>query len=392
MSDWPRVKLADLLEDGRLSYGIVQPGFDVPGGVPIVRVTDLDDGRIATKNALHVDPAISARHARTVLRGGELLVSIVGTIGETALVPAELSGWNVARAIAVIRPQDVSAAWIRRCMQTDAARASLDAGLNTTVQSTLNLSELKQLSVPMPPTGTRASIVELLDALDDKIAVNDRIRALVDGLCRVYFQRLATTYGRVELSEIAIVNAVLTKPRVGRTLRYIEISSVGQGSYELPRESSWDEAPGRARRVVRHGDTIWSTVRPNRRSHALVLDFDSSLIASTGLAVLTPRDRRIAGLYEATRTNGFVEYLESVAEGSAYPAVRADRFDRAPIPALRSDEWGAFESFALPLRQRAHAAEVESRRLAAIRDELLPLLMSGRVRVRDAEKVVGDLV
>ncbi len=391
-SSWPQATLGDLLEGGRLSYGIVQPGFNVPGGVPVVRVTDLTGGRVDVRRPLRVEPAISAKHARTVLTGGELLISVVGTIGETAVAPPELAGWNVARAIAVIRPKGVSAHWIRRCLQTREIRALLDAGLNTTVQSTLNLTELKRVRIPLPPAEVRDAIVKVLEALDDKIAVNDRIRTLTDELCRTEFHRLAAERGRTELSVVATVNAAVTKPRVGRTLRYIDISSVGEGNYEFPGESSWDEAPGRARRVVRPGDTLWSTVRPNRRSHALVLDSNSSLVASTGLAVLTPRDWRIAGLYEATRTEEFVGYLESVAVGSAYPAVRADRFERAPIPDLRPEEWEGFEDLALPLRERAHAAEVESRGLRAARDELLPLLMSGKVRVRDAEQLVGEVL
>jgi len=81
-----------------------------------------------------------------------------------------------------------------------------------------------------------------------------------------------------------------------------------------------------------------------------------------------------------------------VAEGSAYPAVRAERFAGAPIPALKPEEWDRFESFALPLRRRAYGAAVESRCLTAMRDELLPLLMSGKVRVRDAERMVGEAI
>jgi type I restriction enzyme S subunit len=100
----------------------------------------------------------------------------------------------------------------------------------------------------------------------------------------------------------------------------------------------------------------------------------------------------MAGLYEATRSDEFVAYLESVAEGSAYPAVRGDRFADAPVPALDPEEWEEFESFALPRRLRSHAAVVESRALMAMRDGLLPLLMSGKLGVRDTEKAVGAVV
>jgi type I restriction enzyme S subunit len=123
-----------------------------------------------------------------------------------------------------------------------------------------------------------------------------------------------------------------------------------------------------------------------------VLHETEELIASTGLAVISPTPGRVAGVYESTRTKAFTKYLESIAEGSAYPAVRGERFLAAPIPRLAAEVWEDFESIALPMRQRACAAMRESQIIAATRDELLPLLMTGRIRVRDAEKVVEEAV
>ena len=104
MSVWTSVPLGSILKPGRgISYGIVQPGSAQDrGGVPIVRVADVRNGRISTQAPLCVDPAIEAAYARTRLEGGELLLTLVGTVGEAAVVPPELAGWNVARAVAVI--------------------------------------------------------------------------------------------------------------------------------------------------------------------------------------------------------------------------------------------------------------------------------------------------
>ncbi|MCW3820193.1 restriction endonuclease subunit S [Micromonospora sp. DR5-3] len=391
-SSWPTRRLSDLVDNGEISYGIVQPGNETPGGVPIVRVKDVRNGVVDVSDPLRVAPEIAAQYSRTTLRGGELLVSIVGTVGEAAVAPSSMAGWNVARAIAVIRPTEVSSEWIRLCLQTQSVRNAFEAALNTTVQATLNLADLKRLQIPVPPRGERESIAEVLGALDDKIAANRQIARLADGLLSGMFARMSAAAPLGRLAEIAKVNVATTRPKSGGHLRYLDISSVSVGSYEMPAPMSWDEAPGRARRVVRDGDTVWSTVRPNRRSHALVLDESEELIGSTGLAVISPAAGRVAGVYESTRTDTFVQYLESVAEGSAYPAVRGERFLDAPIPRLAPEVWDDFESVALPIRRRVGAAMRENRALANARDELLPLLMSGRIRVRDAEKVVEEVV
>jgi type I restriction enzyme S subunit len=103
---------------------------------------------------------------------------------------------------------------------------------------------------------------------------------------------------------------------------------------------------------------------------------------------MTPRAVGWAYLYEVTKRPEFTAYLETVAEGSAYPAVRADKFEEAPIPLLSEESRQLFESVAEPLRESAHSLSDENRSLASTRDALLPQLMSGKLRVRDAEKVL----
>jgi type I restriction enzyme S subunit len=389
---WPTKPLGELVKNRELSYGIVQPGNHVPSGVPIVRVKDLQPGRVDTHDPLCVAPSVSARHQRTVLRGGEVLISIVGTVGQSVIVPSSLADWNVARAIAVIRPCDVSSKWIEICLQYPEIQAALSSRLNTTVQATLNLSDLKRLPIPLPPARERDAIAGVITALDDKIAANHRLVNAVGEYLGCEFARLCAGTAFGTLRDIAAVNTTVTRPVIGGTLRYLDISAVSFGGYSLPSAIKWEQAPGRARRVVKVGDTVWSTVRPNRRSHALILDDDPLIVGSTGLAVLSPREGRIACTYESARREEFVQYLESVAEGSAYPAVRADRFNDAPVPALRDDQWDHYESIALPLRRRSHAATVEIRSLAAMRNQLLPLLISGKIHVREAEKVVEGVV
>jgi len=256
---------------------------------------------------------------------------------------------------------------------------------------TLNQKTLERVPIALPSLTTQENIAGVLGALDDKIAANERLVDLVDQYLATVFARLAANSPTAVLAMIADVNRAVVKPSPGGVLRYVDISAVAQGKYEFPEPITWESAPGRARRALAYGDTVWSTVRPNRRSHALVLDSDPALVASTGLAVLTPHAGRIAGLYEATRRSEFTHYLESVAEGSAYPAVNADRFRDAPIPALSEEAWNEFEQEALPLRQRAHAAAVETRALRRTRDELLPLLMSGRITISAAGRTAGEV-
>jgi type I restriction enzyme S subunit len=176
MSGWPIVELKSIVQQDRgRSYRIVPLKKHVEGGVPIVRVSDVRGGRIATSAPLKVSPSVEASYARTRLRGGELLLTVVGTIGETAIVTRDMAGWNVARAIAVVPVQpEIGAYWVKLALCAQAPKQMMESHLNTTVQPTLNLGVVGKLPIVLPPTNLRDRIAAILGAYDDLIEVNRR--------------------------------------------------------------------------------------------------------------------------------------------------------------------------------------------------------------------------
>src|SRR5438552_3332277 len=116
---WRYELLGDLVASPGISYGIVQPGNETNEGVPIVRVNNIRNGRVDTADVLKVDPAIEAKFKRSRLAGGEVLLTLVGTLGEVAIAPEKLRGWNVARAVGVIpvRP-DPGSSWVSICLRS----------------------------------------------------------------------------------------------------------------------------------------------------------------------------------------------------------------------------------------------------------------------------------
>ena len=93
------------------------------------------------------------------------------------------------------------------------------------------------------------------------------------------------------------------------------------------------EAPSRARRVVRSGDTLVSTVRPYLRSFAFVSHATENMVASTGFAVLTPKsgvDARF--LYQTVLRDSFAQSLTDRMKGSNYPAVNSSDIAEVNLP------------------------------------------------------------
>lgn len=381
------------------TFGQLGALFDGPHATPTRRddgpyflnISSLVEGRLDLSSSDHVSEEDFAKWTRRVTpEPGDLLFSYETRLGEAAMMPEGIRGC-LGRRMALLRPRrDVVDPrfllyfYLSPQFQETIQQRSIHGA---TVERIL-LSNMADWPVELPSLPTQRGIAEVLGALDDKIAANTELANAIDGLCEALLHRFRG-HGDTTLARIATVNGETVKPGRG-DLRYLDISSVSTGGYSWPAPIPWAEAPVRARRLVKAGDTVWSTVRPNRRSHALVLD--EGLIGSTGLAVITPTTAGPAFVYEATKTAEFTAYLEAVAEGSAYPAVRAERFLQAPVPNVGTEARERFESVAFPARLRAHAAAVESRRLASLRDSLLPHLMSGRITVREAEKTVEEVL
>lgn len=103
-SEYPCNSLISLIIEGAgLSYGIVQPGDDGTGDMGVLRPVDFADGKIKTDSIKYIDRSLGNGFKKTELNGNELLITVRGTTGITALTDSRFKGMNVTRGIAVIR-------------------------------------------------------------------------------------------------------------------------------------------------------------------------------------------------------------------------------------------------------------------------------------------------
>jgi type I restriction enzyme S subunit len=257
-----------------------------------------------------------------------------------------------------------------------------------------------KVRVQVPSVEAQAQIATLLDAYDDLIETNRRRIALLEEsaqlLYREWFvqlrypghsltkdrQALPPGWRVRSLGEVVTVNrSSLSSQDKPDEIRYIDIASVEIGSVLATTKMPFTDAPGRARRKVQHGDVIWSCVRPNRRSYALLWQPHADILVSTGFAVLTAGDIPFSYLYFATTSDEFVSYLTNRATGAAYPAVKGRDFEEAPLlcppPELLQD----FHESCLPMLELRNTLMEQNANLTEARDALLPKLISGEIQV-----------
>jgi type I restriction enzyme, S subunit len=165
------------------------------------------------------------------------------------------------------------------------------------------------------------------------------------------------------------------------TLTYVDISCVSQGKIDSSTDYRLPDAPGRARRLVNDGDVIWSCVRPNRRSYALIAKPSPNLVVSTGFCVIRPRVIASSFLYCLVTTDEFVGHLERNAQGAAYPAVNPKDFASFKIVLPQPSVIDAFDEVAKPIFAQIENLSLQSKQLRLARDMLLPKLISGQIRL-----------
>lgn len=229
---------------------------------------------------------------------------------------------------------------------------------------------------------------EFIRAIDEKIELNRKMNETLEQMGQALFRHYfidnpeAENWEKGSLGQLMDIN----KESVGKgysydEIQYVDISSVSIGSIDKFETVKLSSAPSRAKRIVRDGDIIWATVRPNRRAYSLVMNPADNMVVSTGFAVLSPKKNALGFVYYHTSSQPFTDYLALHARGAAYPAVTASDFKNAPIAIPDTDTMKEFNELVLPNMRLMSELKEQIQTLTTLRDTLLPRLISGKVRV-----------
>jgi type I restriction enzyme, S subunit len=400
LNRWATRPLGELCDVSRgITYGIVKVGNFVPDGIPVIRGGDIRDNRVVHDNEKRVSREVSDQFKRTLLRGGEIVLNLIAEPGHCAVVPASMAGCNVSRDVAVIPLLEcVDHTFVNYFLKSPVAIRWLNARLQGSVTQKINLGTLREIPVPIPPRPVQEAIASVLGALDHKVEVNTRLIRLCDELWFGELTRvlngwdlegavLPSGWSRTSLSSLArFVNGRnFTKDATGSGRMVVRIAELNSGPGGA---TVYNDIQVPVDHVVAPGDLLfaWSgslTVQRWYRPEAIVNQHIFKVVPLSGipkwlvhgyLLQLLPWYRQVAA--DKATTMGHIQ-RRHLEEEVVFPD-----------PATRS----RLDERCSALWERALAAERESLALARLRDTLLPRLLSGELRVRDAEELVGEAV
>lgn len=432
--DWPVVTLDSLLRDSKsIAVGVMYPGPDTPGGTPLIKVGDIKGGIISQRPSYCISAETNHEYRRTQLQGDELLITLVGNPGECVVVQPHMAGWNPARAIAVVRLQDPSLrTYLKVVLESSAGKHLIDAVLNTTVQKTLNLKDIKRLPIPLPNSETIVSITQVAEAFSERITLlretNTTLEAIAQALFKSWFVDFDPVRAKMEGRAPEGMDEA-TAALFPDSFEETELGQVPKGWRVMPIGDAV-EAVGGATPDTKNldywepGVHCWTTPKDLSGISAPVLLDTERKLSDQGLAKigsgllpagsLLLSSRAPIGYLALTQTSmainqGYIgmlpggllpplymlfwcrqnmENIKGRANGSTFMEISKKAF--RPIPALipSPEAVQAFVDVAGALFQRLVVHEKQAQILSTLRDALLPRLISGQLQLPEAADAI----
>ena len=353
------------------------------------------DGRIDYSKAKRIDDEVYSKWTRRMVPAeGDLILAREAPVGPVVRVP-RFPRVALGQRTVLLRPNPeiVNARYLHFLLLSAEVQNRMHAKSEGSTVRHLNVEDVRTLPIPtIPSISEQERIADVLGALDDKIESNRRIATGCELLLSA-FVALAPEHSLVPMSEIAQSTRVSVDPAdLGDEL----VDHFSIPAYDIARLPELCSASTikSGKFLVERRSVLVSRLNPSTPRVWLADPNGRKAICSTEFLVLGPRDgQMLATVWLAAVSATFLAEAERRATGTSFSHQRIKPDDALTIEVpdmrrLQASQLAEAEAWL----ERALVARRESAATSALRDALLPELLSGQLRVRDAEKVVGGAV
>jgi type I restriction enzyme S subunit len=404
MGEWKRCKLGDVIELKR-GYDLPQKERQ-PGGVPVVSSSGISD-----------------KHAVAKVKGPGVVTGRYGTIGTVYYIVDDFWPLNTTLYVRDFKGNDP------RFVSYFLRGIDFHAYSDKAAVPGLNRNHLHEASVLIPTLPEQRAIAATLGALDDKIELNRKMNATLEAMARALFRDWFVDFGptRAKMAGRPPYLSPDLWPLFPARLdadgkpEGWEVSTIGDEVHVVGGSTPSTKEPD-----LWDGGINWATPKDLSTLAAPVLLETARTISTAGLAkissgllpvgslLLSSRapigylaiaevpvainqgfigmicDKRLSNVFAWLWTLENMDAILAKANGSTFQEISKGNFRPLPVVVAPDPVLKAFDAIAKPLYDRIARNERESRTLAQTRDLLLPRLMSGEIRVRDAERLVEE--
>lgn len=356
------------------------------GSVPWLKTKELNQYKILDTEE-HITSEALEKSACRIFPADSVVIAMYGaTVGALSIIGSPMA---TNQACCVLKPDESKLHYKYLYYWLLHHRRSIVDMANGAAQQNLSVGTIKQLVVDFPPIETQNALADALGSLDDKIAANKAVIGKTLALQDALFEKVLPTTSSISLREVC-------EPILGGTPKRSDDEAwVGSNRWA----SVADMTSARNSHLISTAEHISDLAITTRRfaplpaggvllsargtvGHVVSVVFPTSFNQSA-YGFVAPK-----GFEPALRLviRGAVAELKSKSYGSVFSTITKDQINECQVPDIFNDSYAELNADLAALEKRIIAAELENETLARTRDELLPLLMSGRITVAGASK------
>ena len=355
-----------------------------PNPHPYIRVRDLNGKKTLELDGSFefVDDETQKAISRYIVTGGDIVLSIVGTIGLVSVVGDSLNEANLTEnCVKLTSLSGIDRDYLYYYLKSSYGQQEIARGTVGAVQAKLPIKNIQDISIPLPDEVTQRKIADILSSLDAKIEVNQRINDnLADLLQTVYQERFGDTS---LIANQGILSDICSYSRDKVAVSELNVSTYFSTENMLSGKAGSTEAtslPTTSQTTACHkGDTLISNIRPYFKK---IVYCEDNCGCSTDVLCFTPSQPRYSAyLFSTLYADKFFAFMVAGSKGTKMPRGDKQQIMTYPVVLPSEEELAGFNTIASPLLEQIYSNSAENKRLSILRDTLLPKLMSGEIDV-----------
>ena len=384
-------------------------GAEVSGGtllpMPVATTAHIDEDDSWNDKEMTVRFFTEAQIARYAPEEGDLVV--VKSSGSAASIQSgkiafvsrgKAGSFMFSNFLMLLRPTGCDERFLFYQLTSGRVKRMLPQLVEASTYPNLRLNDYLEIEVPLPSEEEQRAIAAALSNMDELLGALEALIAKKRAIKQAAVQQLLTGKTRLpgfsgewetkRIGDLANIDpenlAESTDPEYA--FNYISLEQVDHGTLVGWSEETFISSPSRARRVVRTGDVLVATVRPNLRSHLLYDGLPERAVCSTGFAVVRCKANNAipAFVYAHFFASSINEQIERILAGSNYPAINRSDVARLEIKCPDVPEQAAIAAVLSDMDAEIAALEARRDKTCAIKHGMMQQLLMGRVRLMKA--------
>jgi type I restriction enzyme S subunit len=413
-SDWETYKLSEIvLIIGGGTPKRSQKEYWEGGTIPWLSVKDFNGpNRYVEVTSEKITEQGLSKSSTKILNSGDLIISARGTVGEIAQLKKPMAFNQSCYGLRALQTHTINNyLYYLIKFHIDSLRQNAHGG----VFDTITTDTFKLVDVILPPLAEQKRIAALLGSLDDLIENNRKMNEVLEEMAQAIFKSWFIDFDGVPEEDLVeselgliprgwevkpITSLIQLNPRLkvnkDRITKYIDMKALSTNSCEITSFIEREFQGGGSK--FENGDTLLARITPclenGKTAFVSLLDKGEIAVGSTEFIVLRATDKVCAEwVYCLARSNTFRSFAISNMTGSSgRQRVPDNCFSNFHMPEPNSDIMFRFKELTESLFQQIASNQKKIQTLSELRDTLLPKLISGELRIPEAEKIVEDLL